>query len=71
MRVRANFKRPTGFARDPRYTASLIFAKGQIARGYLAVTTLRGRKPIAFASVNDATGTARLFVAPSDCSRTD
>jgi hypothetical protein len=67
MRVRAEFKRPTGFARDPAFTASLIFAKGQIATGYFAVTTLRGRKPLAFASVNDTTGKARLFVASSRC----
>ena len=67
MRVRADFKRPNGFARDPGYAASLIFAKGQIATGYLAITTLRGREPVAFASANDATGKARLFVAPSRC----
>jgi len=67
MRVRADFKRPTGFSRDPAVTDSLIFAKGQIATGYFAVTTLRGRKPLVFASVNAATGKARLFVAASRC----
>jgi hypothetical protein len=67
MRVRANFKRPTGFARDQRFTPSLIFAKGPIATGYLAIATANGRKPLAFASVNDASGKARLFVAPSRC----
>jgi hypothetical protein len=35
--------------------------------GYIAVATLRGRKPIAFLSVHDATGKARLFVARSRC----
>jgi hypothetical protein len=70
IRVRADFKRPTGFSRDP-LSPSLIFARGQIATGYLAIATLRGRKPLAFASVNDATGRARLLVAPSDCSPTD
>jgi hypothetical protein len=63
IRVRADFKRPTGFSRDPRFAASLIFAKGQIATAYLSIATLPGRKPLAFASVNDTTGKARLFVA--------
>ena len=67
LRVRADFKRPTGFSRDPLSSPSLIFAKGQIATAYLAITTLRGRKPLVFASVNDTTGKARLFVAPSRC----
>jgi hypothetical protein len=66
IRVRATFTRPTGFSRDP-LTPSLASARGRIATGYLAVTTLRDRKPLAFASVNDASGTARLFVAPSRC----
>jgi hypothetical protein len=67
MRVRADFKRPTGFARDPLSSPALIFAKGPIATAYLAITTLRGRKPVAFASVNDTTGKARLFVDPTRC----
>jgi hypothetical protein len=67
MRVRANFKRPTGFARDERFAPSVTLAKGPIATAYLAITTVRGRKPLAFASVNDASGRARLFVAPSRC----
>jgi hypothetical protein len=65
--VRANFKRATGFARDPGFAPSLTLAKGPIVTGYLAVTTLRGRKPLAFGSVNAASGKARLFVASSRC----
>jgi hypothetical protein len=67
MRVRANFKRPTGFARDQRFTPALTLAKGSITTAHLAVTTVRGRKPVAFATVNDASGEARLFVARSRC----
>jgi hypothetical protein len=64
IRVRADFKRPIALRRD---SPSVLIARGQITTGYLAVTTLRGRKPIVFASVHDATGKARLFVAPSRC----
>jgi hypothetical protein len=66
IRVRATFTRATGFSRDP-LSPSVISARGTIATGYLAVTTLRDGKPVAFASVNDASGKARLFVAPSRC----
>jgi hypothetical protein len=66
IRVRAMFKRPTGFAADERFGPSVLFAKGPIATAYLAVTTVR-RKPLAFASVNDASGRARLFVELSRC----
>lgn len=66
IRVRALFRRPAALARDPRFRF-LSVARGRISTGYLAVTTVRGRKPIAFASVDDATGKARLFVAPSRC----
>jgi hypothetical protein len=66
IRVRAEFKQPTALRPDSRSPAALI-AKGQITTGYLAVTTQRGRKPIVFASAHDATGKARLFVAPSRC----
>jgi hypothetical protein len=66
IRVRAVFRRPTALARDPRFRFQSV-ARGRISTGYLAVTTVRGRKPIAFASVDDATGKARLFVAPSRC----
>jgi hypothetical protein len=67
IRVRAVFRRPTRLIRDPR-DSWLSHAKGNIASGSLAVTTLRG-KPLFFASVNDATGKARIFV-PRGCSRT-
>ena len=66
VRVRASFRRPTGFSRDP-LTPSVVLARGRIATGYLSVTALGGRKPFVFASVNDASGKARLFVAPSRC----
>jgi hypothetical protein len=66
IRIRASFARPTRFVRDARFPSTDV-ARGQISTGYLAVTTLRGRRPIVFASVNDASGKARLFVAPSRC----
>ena len=64
IRVRADFKRPTALRRDSR---SVLIARGRITTGYLAVTTQRGRKSIVFASAHDASGKARLFVAPSRC----
>ncbi len=66
MRIRAEFRRPTTFTRD-RETPWLRRARGRIATAQLAITTLRGRKPIAFASVDGATGKARIFVAPARC----
>jgi hypothetical protein len=70
VRVRAIFKRPTVFRVDPRFPSNEN-AKGNITVAYLAVTTLRGRKPMAFASVQDDGGKARVFVARSGCTRTD
>ena len=66
MRIRAEFRRPTTFTRD-RETPWLRRARGRIATAQLAIATLRGRKPIAFASVDGATGKARIFVAPARC----
>lgn len=66
VRVRAILKRPTAFRTDPRFPEQED-AKANIKIGYLAVSTLRGRNPIAFASVQDAGGKARLFVARSGC----
>jgi len=68
IRVRAVFERSTAFTVDPRIP-HYTFARGDIATGYVAVATVRGRKPIFFGSVHDATGRARLFVAPSRCTR--
>jgi hypothetical protein len=65
IRVRAVFKRPTALSRDARAPWSSV-ARGPVATGYLAIATLRGRKPMFFASVN-RTGAARVFVAPSRC----
>jgi hypothetical protein len=69
LRVRAEFQRTTGFFATPN-TQVVIVARGQITTSYLAITTLRGRKPVAFASVNDATGRARIFTARSRCTPT-
>jgi hypothetical protein len=63
VRVRAVFKRPVTLRR----TEGMVVANGTIATGYVAVATLPGRKPLVFASFNDATGKARLFVARSRC----
>jgi len=65
IRVRAVFRRPVALRRqEDTFTAT-----GRIATGYLAVATLPGRKSLAFASVNDATGKAQIF-ARSGCART-
>jgi hypothetical protein len=67
LRVRAVFKRPTRLTRSPG-EPWLLEWKGNITTGSVAVTTLAGRRLIFFASLNDATGKARIFV-PSGCSR--
>jgi hypothetical protein len=67
IRVRAVFNRPTFFRVNPRFPDSEE-AKGDISNAFLAVTTLRGRKPLAFMSVRHATGKARIFVARRSCS---
>jgi hypothetical protein len=66
IRIRASFERPTRFVRDTRFSSTDV-ARGQISTGYLAMTTLHGRRPIVFASVNDVSRKARLFVAASRC----
>jgi hypothetical protein len=66
MRVRAIFERPTAFRANPRFRDTEQ-AKGEIATGYIVVTTLRGRKPLAFMSVHHATGKARIFVSRPGC----
>jgi hypothetical protein len=68
MRVRAEFRRPTTWGRDPQ-TSFLTRARGRIATAYLAVASLRDRKPLAYAEVNGATGKARIFTTPSRCRR--
>ena len=65
IRLRAVFQRPVTLRREQ----GGFTARGRIATGSLAVTTLAGRKPIFFASVNDATGKAQIFVRRSGCSR--
>ena len=67
IRVRAVFKQPTLFRVNPR-SPDVEDAKGDITTGYIAVTTLRDRKPVAFGSVRDD-GKAQVFVAPSRCTQ--
>jgi hypothetical protein len=62
MRLRAVFKRPVTLSRV-KYQ---YIATGRIATGSVAVATVGGR-PLFSASLNGATGKARIFVAPSDC----
>lgn len=70
IRIRAVFRQPAVFTVNRRFPDTEQ-AKGSIAAGYIAVRTLRGRTPIAFASVHDAGGKPRLFIAPSRCTRTN
>jgi hypothetical protein len=66
VRIRAVFARPTTFASDPR-APFLSVAKGRSRAASLAIATLRGRKLLFFASVQDATGRARVFIARPPC----
>jgi hypothetical protein len=69
FRVRAVFKqRPTRFAIHPR-APDTERARGDMRAAYIAVATLRGRKPILFLSVNDSSGTARIYRDHSRCRR--
>jgi hypothetical protein len=63
IRLRAVFKRPVTLRR----AEGMLVANGSISTGYLAVATLPRRKPLIFASVSDATATARLFVSRPSC----
>lgn len=66
IRLRAVFTRPTAFSRDPR-SPMFAVAKGQISEASIAAATVRGRTPLAFASVNHSSGKARMFVSSSVC----
>jgi hypothetical protein len=69
FRVRGVFKqRPTAFAIHPRLP-DRERARGNMRAAYIAVATLRGRRPIVFLSVDDAIGKARIFGDPSRCTR--
>jgi hypothetical protein len=68
VRIRATFRRPTGFLRDA-LNASVVRARGRITSGYVMVTAVRDRTPLVYASVDDTSGDARLFVARSRCSQ--
>jgi hypothetical protein len=63
IRLRAVFDRPVILRREK----GLLIARGRIATGSVAVATLPGRKPLAFASVHDSTGKAQLFAARASC----
>jgi hypothetical protein len=67
IRVRAQFERPTRFVRDARFPSPTDIARGPISTGYLIVTSVRGRTPIFFATLNGKTGKARAFAAQSRC----
>jgi hypothetical protein len=66
IRVRAVFTRPTTVRFDARF--GQVVARGDIAIGYVAAATFRGRTPIVLASVNGARGTASIFAA-AGCQR--
>ena len=66
IRVRALFRNPVTLSAAPE-AKHLAVANGRIATGFLAVTTVASRAPIAFASVDDETGKSKVFVAPSRC----
>jgi hypothetical protein len=63
LRLRAEFARPAAL----KTFRNSWLAKGHVSKGQLAVATYKGRKPIAFASVDDRTGKPSLFTAPSRC----
>jgi hypothetical protein len=63
VRLRAVFSRPVILRRERGY----VIATGKIATAYLGVATLPNRKPLAFASITDAPGNARIFAASSAC----
>lgn len=63
IRVRAVFKRPVTLSR----TADEYLARGNIATGTLAVAAAQSRRPIVFASLQDESGKAAVFVARSGC----
>jgi hypothetical protein len=66
IRVRAVFKRPTAVSRTARAPHQSA-ARGPVATGSLAIATLSGRKPIFFGAVDQGTGSARVFAAPTRC----
>jgi len=66
IRVRAVFERPTFFSVDPRFRNQTI-AKGRVTAATVAVSTVRGLRPVLLGSVSNATGKASMFVARSRC----
>jgi hypothetical protein len=63
IRVRAVFKRPVTLSR----TGDEYLARGNIATASIAVATAQSRRPIVFASLQDESGKAAIFVARGDC----
>jgi hypothetical protein len=63
IRLRAVFRRPATLRRREE----TLIATGSISTVYLAVATLPSRRPLAFLTLNDATGKARIFVARRGC----
>ncbi len=53
------------FQRRPRVAPDRS-VRGELVYGYLAVATLRDRKPVVFASITGE-GQSKIFVAPSRC----
>jgi hypothetical protein len=68
MRVRAVFRNPVTFGIDPYFPedSHLWVARGKIRTASLVVTT-KSKKPIALATLKDATGKAAVFTSPSRC----
>lgn len=65
VRLRAAFTRAVTVRRDPGFPY-LLGAKGRMTTASLAVATTRG-SPIAFASVDDASGRAKIYAARPRC----
>jgi hypothetical protein len=63
IRVRAVFKRPVTLGRSREE----FLGRGDMSTAALAVATASGRRPIVYASAQDASGKAAIFVSRSDC----
>ena len=65
VRARAVFRRAVTL-RPERGASPFLIATGRISSASLAVTTATGQ-PVAYASVNDTSGRARIFTSPARC----
>lgn len=68
IRIRTVFTRPFALRSDPDARYRFV-ARGRIVTGSIAVATPQ-RKPIAFATADDATGRATIFASPTLCFQT-